>query len=75
MNKPFLLIAGYSYYPESGTNDWVKCFPTFEEADSFVTKTVEKTGNIRFATERTSYIINERQFDWYNIVDLREWTE
>ena len=40
MNKPFLLIAGYNYYPESGTNDWIGRFETHEEASSQI-ETIE----------------------------------
>jgi hypothetical protein len=30
--KTYLLIAGYSYYPESGTGDWIACYNTEEDA-------------------------------------------
>jgi len=33
MNKPYLLIAGDKYYPEEGTQDWVACYATREEAE------------------------------------------
>jgi hypothetical protein len=32
MNKPFLLIAGNYYYPQGGSEDWVRCFSSREEA-------------------------------------------
>ena len=33
MNKPYLLIAGYQYYPSDGTEDWVACYETVEKAE------------------------------------------
>ena len=32
MKKPFLLIAGYNYYPGFDTQDWVGCYETYEDA-------------------------------------------
>jgi hypothetical protein len=32
MKKPYLLIAGWNYYPASGTGDWIGCFETEEDA-------------------------------------------
>jgi hypothetical protein len=34
MNKPFLLIAGFNYYPSSGTEDWKGTYSTYEEAEA-----------------------------------------
>jgi hypothetical protein len=66
MNKPYLLIAGDDYYPSSDTRDWVGCFSTYEEAKAQVEP--RKTNG---------YTVNGRArgCDWYEIVDLREWTE
>ena len=55
MRKPFLLIAGYDYYPSRDTEDWKGCFETYEDA----------------MKEFNSY--RKNQFDWYEIVDLRDW--
>lgn len=38
MKKPYLLIAGWDYYPSRGTGDWVACFETKEEALQFEIK-------------------------------------
>ena len=43
MNKPYLLIVNYYYFPSGGTEDWKGCFRTFEEADSEGQKLVGKT--------------------------------
>lgn len=59
MTKPYLLIAGDNYYPSSDTGDWVGCFSTLEEAKAQVEA---KNGRAWGC-------------DWYEIVDLREWTE
>jgi hypothetical protein len=34
MNKPYLLIAGDNYYPDSGTKDWKGTYATYEEAEA-----------------------------------------
>ena len=32
MKKPYLLLAGWDYYPCGGTTDWKECYSTFTEA-------------------------------------------
>lgn len=56
--KPYLLIAGYQYYPNSGTGDWVGTFTTEEEAEA-------KWKELK----RGKYSC----YDWYEIVNLTEW--
>lgn len=76
MNKPFLLIAGSSYYPDFGTGDWIARFETREEAEAKIAKeenTIpftrgKKKGQVR--SRWYSYIINSNKYDWYTIVDL-----
>ena len=65
--KPYLLIAGDCYYPSSGTGDWIDCYETVEEAR-------EEIENIDYHNNSV-YKIRGRMFEWYDIVDLREWTE
>ena len=60
MRKPFLLTAGDHYYPSSRTGDWIECYETKEEAE-------EKWEEI---SSKTKY-----RYDWYEIVDLRDWVE
>lgn len=69
MNKPFLLIAGWDYYPIRGTGDWVGCFASYEEAE----KMIEKVDGcyIKIPIKK----INNDTVDWYEIIDLREWTQ
>ena len=57
MRKPFLLTAGDHYYPSSGTGDWIECYETIKEAE-------EKWEEI----SKQKY-----RYDWYEIVDLRDW--
>lgn len=57
MKKPYLLIAGYKYYPSYDTRDWKGCFETYKEAKEYL-ETIDK-----------------EYYDWYEIVDLREWAE
>ena len=81
MNKPYLLIAGDNYYPSADTGDWIGCFSTVEEAREQIEyidhpqffNTGKMKGQIK--TNDISYRIGGRVFDWYEIVDLREWTE
>lgn len=86
MNKPYLLIAGDCYYPQSDTSDWIGCFATYEEAKEqvefktthdYFTKGKNK-GEIK--STHTTYVVTggeygPRNCDWYDIVDLREWTQ
>lgn len=64
MKKPFLLLAGANYYPSAGTGDWFGTFESYEEAlDHYHTINIP---NI--------YTANG-EYDWYKIVDLRDWTD
>ena len=63
--KKFLLIAGASYYPQSGTGDWVGCFDTYEEAEAQI--------KIDYSKGVERKLINGDEVDWYDIVDLEEW--
>jgi len=56
--KPYLLIAGYQYYPSSGTGDWIACFETYEEAEAKWEKLKDEKYSL---------------YEWHEIVDLREW--
>lgn len=69
MNKPFLLIAGDDYYPGGGTSDWIGCFATKEE---IYVKELDNT--YTFGPPITGYEIGGNEYDWYEIVDLRDWT-
>ena len=55
--KHYLLIAGDNYYPSAHTGVWISCYETEEEAK-------EKWEEI--SKQKCGY-------DWYEIVDLREW--
>ena len=82
MKKPYLLIAGDCY----DTGDWIGCFETYEEAKQqvevkeihqYYTKGKNK-GEIK-STHKT-YVVKDKTYghrncDWYQIVDLRKWTE
>lgn len=75
----FLLIAGDAYYPQHDTNDWKKTFATKEEAEKAVSK-IEHKEIVRSGKNKgkevvvnTTYKIGESEYDWYEIVDLRDW--
>ncbi len=68
--KLFLLIAGHSYYPQGGTEDWIGSFVTKEEAEAKVMKAGDS--RIEFQTYYP-YIIDQVGYDWFKIVDLRDW--
>lgn len=63
--KYFLLLAGSMYYPNKGNGDWIGCYETKYDARQCVS---EKDGVI--------YIDGvDNDYDWYEIVDLREWIQ
>lgn len=78
MKKPFLLIAGEDCYPQ-GRKDWAGCFVTRQDAldavkveyfDYFV-KGEKRVGEVY----HVDFEGVERECDWYEIVDLREWAD
>lgn len=84
MNKPFLLIAGSHYYPSAYTDDWVGCYETYEEAKAQVElvqrhtyfKAGKNKGEVKSTQE--AYLVHredyDREVDWFEIVDLNDWT-
>ena len=83
--KPFLLIAGYGYYPSAGTEDWRETYSTREEAEATVTQIANhdlytkgpKKGQIKntLYTYKVTDSQGEATVDWYEIVDLRDWIQ
>ena len=75
MKKPYLLIAGYDYYPDFGTNnwnDWIGCFATREEAQSKIIDRSYEKGDIRISKfEIIDCGEKNSNRDWVKIVDLR----
>ncbi len=81
--KRYLLLAGHCYYPDYGTGDWRGSFTTKEDAEKAVEKIQDnletfskgpRKGQVKPNQKVThSYKINERIYDWYEIVDLIEW--
>ena len=81
--KPFLLIAGYGYYPSAGTEDWRDTYSTREEAEATVFQIANndlytkgsKKGQIKNTTYSYKIVDSkgESTVDWYEIVDLQEW--
>lgn len=71
MDKPYLLIAGLSYYPTGGTGDWIARFNTLEEAENEVCKEKEVVprGSRKPIIIRRYKIFNQL-YDWYEIVNL-----
>lgn len=65
--KPYLLIAGYNYYPESGTNDWIDTFETLELLNSEIQPSKNE------GCYENSVKIRGQVYDWHDIVDLRDW--
>lgn len=58
----FLLIAGDNQYPQAYTEDWIGCYPSFDDAKAAVTFLADKR-----------LLIKGAKYDWFDIVDLREW--
>lgn len=82
MKKPFLLVAGDQYYPERGAGDWIACFETAEEARAQVSGHQKELWRSKLQRPslsdfKTFYTIGEstREYDWFEIIDLREWAE
>lgn len=67
--KYYLLIAGDQYYPSASTGDWIDTFETFEEAKSMVIIAWS------YGLNKDIFYINGLKYDWYEIVNLREWIE
>jgi len=87
MNKPYLLIAGLYYYPNEGTGDWIGCYGTKEEAEALMVKEQLPLNTFSRGPRRgqvkpdqpiyykyINYLTGIR-YDWYEIVDLRNWTK
>jgi hypothetical protein len=81
MNHMYLLMAGDNYYPSSGNGDWIKCYASPAEAMQQVTP-VQHTRVITkgkhkgdVVVTRTTYTINGSNYDWYEIVNLRDWID
>jgi len=69
--KPFLLIAGFSYYPSGGSGEWRGCYETYDEARKWVTeRTMDESYRFNVYDKNTNTI---DACDWFEIVDLREW--
>lgn len=64
--KYFLLIAGNGYTPGARCQDWKKTFKTKEEAEAVVERLSEWSASCKYDGE---------YYDWYEIVDLREWID
>lgn len=64
--KTYLLIAGHHYYPQPHTYDWIRCYSTYEEAEKEVAK-IQKDDYVEF------YMIAGVKYDWFKIVDLKDW--
>ena len=79
--KFYLLTMGHYYYPQSGNKDWIGTFSSREEAiDSFTVVTKERgtfdLNGIQYKKEpeiQYLHINTDKIYDWYNIIDLREW--
>jgi hypothetical protein len=61
MKKPFLLMAGYG--------EWIACYETEEAAMKEVEIIKGNSGS------RDTYKVKNDEYDWYDIIDLRNWTE
>jgi hypothetical protein len=64
--KKFLLIAGDNYYPSMGTGNWIYTFASYEEAKQQVSEIEPYRNRIR-------YRIGNREYDWFEIVNLDDW--
>jgi hypothetical protein len=68
--KKFLLLAGDYYSPRQGTDNWIGCFATREEAENAIIKEPDEHKGktyYKYKTNDTDYV------EWYEVVDLEEW--
>jgi hypothetical protein len=63
MTKPFLLMAGHYYEPETGSGCWKEFYETREKAEKDV------------LIIDTWYWIKDQRYEWYEIKDIREFTK
>lgn len=68
--KKFLLLAGQDYYPGAGTDNWIGCYDTYEEAEAQI---IVKTTKYVDREIQNYYLSESESVDWYEIVDLEEW--
>lgn len=61
-------MAGDNYYPEGGTENWIKTFESEKDAELAVSS-IPSTGC------KTVYEIEGREYDWYEIINLKDWIE
>lgn len=79
--KYYLLIAGDHHYPRDGTEDWIGCFESFKDAKSQISekylfrKITKGENKGKEEIYHTQYDIGDKTYDWYTIVDLRDWIE
>ena len=79
--KFYLLTMGNDHYPQDGDKDWIGTFSSREEArNSFliITKNAENfnLNGVEYKKQpKVEYlhIATNKIYDWYNIIDLREW--
>ena len=65
--KRYLLIAGKFYYPGKATSDWIGVYETYEEAEAQVKRS---PGSFNYKVKGHEWGDN-----WYEIVDLKDWTK
>ena len=67
MKNPFLLIAGDYIYDSDGfagqsRADWIGCYETKNLAESSIKE-----------YSRDYFVIQDKRYDYYDIIDLRDW--
>jgi hypothetical protein len=67
--KFFLLTAGDHYYTSRGAGDWIATFATHEEAEAVVTEVTDHLADEHY------YTIYGARYDWYKIIDLKDWVQ
>jgi hypothetical protein len=72
MKKPFLLLLGDYHYPSCDIGDWKGCFETCEEILEQVT--IRDVIVPKGIFNKQSFEFKGREYDWMEIVDLRDWT-
>ncbi len=65
--KRFLLTAGKDFHPELGDLNWIESFDSIIEAKN----TIKENHQDEWSYDR--YTINNKDYDWYKIIDTDKW--
>lgn len=77
----YLLTMGSWHYPQDGDKDWIGTFSSWEEARNSFTLITKDAGTFelngveynREPKVEYLHIPTNKVYDWYNIINIKEW--